>query len=184
MRKRNRKSKLSYFECRQSALEFFEKQSKFKQIQLKFNKLKECFNHDMNEYFENEGIDKTLTLLFDDPAKNDLVVNRVQRSSVIFDADKLEDALGKSLSKNVIIKKYEIVDIDALITYLKECNVNPKIFKSFLSVSKLVDTQELDRLEELGKITKEQVKGCYTVRCQKPYFAVSIKRGQDNGETE
>ena len=69
-----------------------------------------------------------------------------------------------------------------MIAYLKECNVDPKIFKSFLIVSKTVDTKELDRLDELGKISTEQVKGCYTIKRQKPYFTVGVKRGNDNGE--
>ena len=41
---------------------------------------------------------------------------------------------------------------------------------------------ELSRgLEELGKITTEQIKGCYTVKSQSPYFTVSAGKGQDNG---
>ena len=110
------------------------------------------------------------------------MVNRIQKSSVEFDPDKLAKALGKQLAKQVIIKKYEITDMDALIAYLKECDVDPKIFKSFLNVSQSVDIQELDRLEEIGKITAEQVKGCYTVKRQKPYFTVGVKRGHDDGE--
>jgi len=67
-----------------------------------------------------------------------------------------------------------------LITYLKECGIDPKVFKSFISVRKTVDTKELDRLEELGMITAEQIKGCYTVKNQNPYFTVNIGKGQEN----
>lgn len=185
MTKRNRKAKLSSAECRQSVRKFFEKQSRFKKVQSQFNELKAQFNSDMEDYFECEGIEKSLTFLCEDIIEgngSDLVVNRIQKSSVEFDPDKLAKALGKQLAKQVIIKKYEITDIDALIAYLKECDVNPKIFKSFLNVSQTVDTQELDRLEELGKITVEQVKDCYTIKRQKPYFTVSVKRGHDDGE--
>lgn len=180
--KKDRKPKLNKNECRQSARRFFEKQSKFKKVQSQFNELKAQFNSDMEDYFECESIDKSLTIESDDLAESDLVVNRIQKSSVEFNPDKLEKALGKELSKQVIIKRYEITDIDALIAYLKECNVDPKIFKSFLIVSKTVDTNELDRLDELGKISTEQVKGCYTIKRQKPYFTVGVKRGNDNGE--
>ena len=95
---------------------------------------------------------------------------------MVFNADKLEKVLGKKISDNVIIKKYEIVDMFGLIAYLKECNVDPKIFKSFLSVTKSVDVKELERLDELGKISIEQLNGCYTVNKQKPYFTVGLKR--------
>ena len=70
--------------------------------------------------------------------------------------------------------------MNALTAYLKECDVDPKIFKSFISVSKSVDVQELDRLEEIGKITAEQVKGCYTIKKQNPYFTVGVKRVRDD----
>ena len=182
MTKRNKKPKLNSTECRQSVRKFFEKQSKFKQVQSQFNELRAQFNSDMEDYFECESIDKSLTFSYNDFVEGGLVVNRIQKSSVEFNPDKLEKALGKQLAKQVIIKRYEITDMDALIAYLKECNVDPKIFKSFLNVSKTVDTQELDRLEEVGKITTEQVKGCYTIKRQKPYFTVGVKRGHDDGE--
>lgn len=182
MAKKSRKAKLNSAECRQLVRKFFEEQVRFKQMQSQFNELKAQFNSDMEEYFECEGIDKSLTFSYDDLVESNLVVNRIQKSSVEFDPDKLAKALGKQLAKQVIIKKYEITDMDALIAYLKECDVDPKIFKSFLNVSQIVDTQELERLEEIGKITAEQIKGCYTVKCQKPYFTVSVKRGHNNEE--
>lgn len=183
MSNKNRKSKLSLNECKESVRKYFEKQSEFKQAQSQFNALKEKFNNDMEDYFECNEVNKSLVLSYDElDNKEDLIVNRYQRTNVEFNPDKLEKALGKELSKQVIIKKYEVTDMNALISYLKECNVDPNIFKSFLNVSKVVDTKELDRLEEIGRITTEQVKGCYTVKNQKPYFTVSVKRGQDNGE--
>ena len=182
MEKRSRKSKLSSTKCRKSVYKFFERQSKFKQEQSQFNELKSQFSSDMEDYFECEGIDKSLTFSYDDLVEGDLVVNRIQKSSVEFNPDKLSKALGKQLAKQVIIKKYEITDMSALTAYLKECNVDPKIFKSFLNISQTVDTQELDRLEELGKITADQIKGCYTIKRQKPYFTVGVKRGHDDGE--
>lgn len=183
MTKANKKAKLTIDDYRQSVRKFFEKQIRFKEIQTQFNELKTQFNSDMEEFFKNEGIDKSVVFSDKELVQGSLVVNRIQKSSVQFNADKLEKALSKEISKQVIVKRYEITDIDALITYLKECNVDPKIFKSFLNVSKTVDTQELDRLEELGKITEKQVRGCYTVKCQNPYFTVGVKRGQDDGET-
>ena len=176
MEKRSRKPKLSKDECVQSVLKFFEKQKKFKQVQSQFNELKAQFNSDMEDYFECEGISK---MTIDEFIDGNLVVNRIQKSSVEFDADKLEKALGK-LAQNVVLKRYEIIDMIGLIAYLKECGVDPKIFRSFLNVSKSVDTQELDRLEELGKITADQIKGCYTINCQNPYFTIGVKRAYDD----
>ena len=169
------RSKLSKSECIKSVRKFFEKQARFKKIQAEFNEMKAQFYSDMESYFEAEQIEGA------EFANGDLQVTRTQKSSVEFNADKLEKALGKKLAKSVVLKQYQIIDMDGLIAYLKECDVDPSIFKSFLSVTKTVDTKELDRLEELGKVTLEQVKGCYSVKRQSPYFTVTVKRGQDDG---
>lgn len=176
-----RKSKLNSEECKQSAMNFFQKQKKFKQIQTRFGEIKADFYNDMEDYFRCNGIDNKLTIDCDEYVEGNqtLVVTRVQSSKIEFNPDKLERALGKELSENVIQKHYEINDMIGLITYLKESGVNPKVFKSFISIRKTVNTKELDRLEELGMITAEQVKGCYTIKSQNPYFTVNIGKGQD-----
>lgn len=177
-----RQSKLNSDECKQSILNFFEKQKKFKQIQNRFGEIKADFYNDMEDYFKCNGVDGKLTIECDelDDTKS-FVVTRIQSSRVEFNPDKLEKVLGKELSRDVIQKHYEIVDMNGLITYLKDCGISPKVFKSFISVRKTVNTKELDRLEELGKITAEQIKGCYTVKSQSPYFTVNVGKGQDNG---
>ena len=163
--------------------EYLEKRLRFKKVQQRFNTLKDQFNCDMNDYFESKGIEKSFILRADNLNERDLIISRVQKSSVEFDPDKLEKVLGKRLSEQVIIKRYEVTDMASLVAYLKERDVDPKIFKSFITTLKSVDVQELDRLEDFGKITVEQVKDCYTIKRQKPYFTVCVKRERaDNGE--
>ena len=182
--KKDRKSKLNADECGQLVLAFFQKQRKFKKIQSQFDELKARFYNDLEDYFEcNCGDAKSkIDFSYVNCSEGDLTVKRVQKSNVIFDPVKLEKALGKQLSENIILKRYEIVDMTGLIAYLKECGVDPRVFKSFVHVSKTVDTKELDRLEELGKITAKQVQGCYTIKSQKPYFTVNVRKGHDNDE--
>ena len=176
-----RKSKLNSDECKQSIMNFFQKQKRFKQIQTRFCEIKADFYNDMEDYFKYNNIDGKLTIECNELADvQSFVVTRIQSSRVEFNPDKLEKALGKELSRDVIQKHYEIVDMNGLVTYLKECGIDPKVFKSFVSVRKTVNTKELDRLEELGKITAEQIKGCYTVKSQSPYFTVNIGKGHNN----
>ena len=176
-----RKSKLNSDECKQSIMNFFQKQKKFKQIQTRFCEIKADFYNDMEDYFKYNNIDGKLTIECNELADvQSFVVTRIQSSRVEFNPDKLEKALGKELSRDVIQKHYEIVDMNGLVTYLKECGIDPKVFKSFVSVRKTANTKELDKLEELGKITAEQIKGCYTVKSQSPYFTVNIGKGQNN----
>lgn len=177
-----RQSKLNSEECKQSILNFVQKQKKFKQIQNRFCEIKADFYNDMEDYFKCNSIDGKLTIECDEfgEAKS-IVVTRIQSSRVEFNPDKLEKVLGKELSRDVIQRHYEIIDMNGLITYLQGYGISPKVFKSFISVRKTVNTKELDRLEELGKITAEQIKGCYTVKSQSPYFTVNVGKGQDNG---
>ena len=173
-------------ECRQSVLDFHKKQTEFKEVQSQLNDEKAKFNSLMEDFFDGECIDKQAVFsnCGVDGSCERYTVKRIQKTSVDFDPERLEKSLSKEISKSVVRKSYEIIDIDGLIAYLKECGVDPKIFKSFLQVYKSVDLDELNRLEELGKISMEQVEGCYTVKRQKPYFTVSVKRGYDDGETK
>ena len=158
-------------------MNFFQKQKRFKQIQTRFCEIKADFYNDMEDYFKCNNVDGKLTIKCDELADvQSFAVTRIQSSRVEFNPDKLEKALGKELSRDVIQKHYEIVDMNGLVTYLKECGIDPKVFKSFVSVRKIVNTKEIDRLEELGKITAEQIKGCYTIKSQSPYFTVNIEK--------
>ena len=98
------------------------------------------------------------------------------------DIDALENNLSKEMSKDVIDKSYTITDINRLIIYLKSCGVDPKVFKSFINVTKTVDEKKLDKLADLGLIRKEQLEGCYTLKRKKPYFTVKMKRGKHDEE--
>lgn len=187
MLKKNRVPKPTIDECRQSVIDFHKKQTEFKDVQSQLNVEKANFNLLMERFFQGEAIDKSVVFTNCGGITGECekyTVTRVQRTSIDFDPERLEKSLGKELSRDVISKSYEIADIDGLIKYLKECGVDPKVFKSFLNVYKSVDYDALDRLEELGRISKEQVEGCYTVKRQKPYFTVSVKRGNDDGETK
>ena len=82
------------------------------------------------------------------------------------------------MCKDVIDKSYTITDINRLIIYLKSCGVDPKVFKSFINVTKTVDEKKLDKLADLGLIRKEQLEGCYTLKRKKPRFTVKMKRGK------
>jgi hypothetical protein len=178
------KSKLNSEECKQSIINFFQKKKRFEQIQSRFSEIKTDFYNDMEDYFKQNDIDGKLTIENGELDNvESFVVTRIQSSKVEFNPDKLERVLGKELSRDVIQKHYEIVDMAGLISYLQGYGVNPKVFKSFISVRKSVNTRELDRLESLGKITTEQIKGCYIVRSQNPYFTVNVGKGQDNGST-
>ena len=172
MKKVDKKSG-KYFE--DAVRNFLIEQTVLKSMKENFEDVKEQFYKDMDKYFESQELGDNSSAVFEYPmlGESALKVTRIQRASVDFKPDQLERVLPKEVAKKVIVKKYEINNMQSLISYLKKCNVDPQIFKSFLSVSKTVDTKEMDKLEELGKISIEQIKGCYTVKKSNPYYTVS-----------
>lgn len=180
---RKSRSKLNSEECKQSVLKFFQRKQKFDNVTTQFNEIKQQFYDDMEDYFQANGIVDKLSFESDELDGKAMTVIRVQTTSIKFNPDKLEKAIGAECAKQVIRKSYEITDMSALIVYLKECGVDPKVFKSFVTVSKKVDTKALDNLEELGKVTAEQIKGCYSVNVNSPYFKIAVGKGHnDDGE--
>jgi hypothetical protein len=155
--------------------DFLIEQTVLKNMKENFEDVKKQFYKDMDSYFESQKMADNSSVVFEFPTLGGsaLKVTRVQRTTVEFKVDKLEKVLPKDVAKKAIVKKYEVTNMQGLISYLKECNVDPKKFKSFLSVTKYVDTKEMDKLEELGKISIKQIKGCYAIKKSSPYYTVS-----------
>lgn len=168
--------RLAYQEFCEVVETYFSKKESFEEAKRLVDTSKEAFYSDMGFYFDKLGIDSKITISLDD--RRDVTIRKICKSKVTFDPDKTEKALGKAYSKEVINKTCSIADLDGLITYLKSCGVDPKIFKSFLSVKKEVDIEKLERLEELGKVSEDQLRGCFEVKNQKPYYTVSLSKGQ------
>lgn len=173
-----KKRKLSFEECKKKIDLFFEKQEKFKDIEKKFKKLKSDLNEELEDYFQNTDTKSGESFTNSEFETDKCIAKRVQATSIVFDVDKLEKALkkiDKQIANAVIVKKCEIYDVEGFIAYLKELGADPKIFKSFLTVQKSVDKDELNRLSELGKITVDKISGCYTVEKKNPYYTVKRK---------
>lgn len=179
----SRRSKLSKDECRQSVQKYFQKAKKYKAITENFNQAKKVFYSEMEDYFQANDIgEEGLEFQDDELVSGLLQVKRVQSSSVKFNADKLEKKLPRELVQDIIERKYEVIDMQGLISYLKECGVDPKVFKSFIATTKSVNVKELERLEEIGQITTEHIKGCYAVKSNEPYYKVSAGKGQGGSD--
>ena len=180
-----RKERLSE-KVKEAVKNFFQEQKRFKKAQADFGEVKKNFYGIMSEYYEYNNIEDSKVYIGGEVDSPPLVVTRIQNTRIKFDPDLLEKALGKALSEEVIIKHYTVNDMFGLVAYLKQCKngVDPKVFKSFITVSKTVDTRALDQLEALGKITAKQIEGCYIINKDSPYFTVSAGKGQINGEQE
>lgn len=152
------------------AYEYYEKKIKFKQIQKRIDELKKKFNEISTSIFDLKEIDEI------EISSKDLVVKKMQRVKIIFDAVKLEKRLDKTISKLIISRKIEITEVDEFLSYMKTTNANPKIIKSFINVIKEVDVDEIKNLESLGKINEEDLEGCYSITFSDPTYSINKKK--------
>lgn len=171
---------------RRSAFLFFQQSAKFKKSQEEYKHAKAQFDAEVEEYLNADSSRGNVVQFEYDGYANGydgvVTVRRSQHVTVEFDPDAVEKALGKVLAANVITKIYEVLEMPQLVQYLKSCGVDPATFKSFIHVQKQVDVKALDRMEELGGISKKQLEGCYTIKKGEPYYTITSKKGQDNAE--
>lgn len=151
--------------------DFFAKQEKFRNIKKKFEAAKLDFYAAMGEVFEEDE----KSIVFPGVAEN-LVVKKIEKVSVEFDAKKLRKRLTNKQAEQVIFKRYIINDSDNFLAYLRECGCDPNILRDFMQPEFSVDKKALDRLNDIGEISMENIKGCYAVKVSVPYFTVECER--------
>lgn len=174
MKGTNKVSKSDFVE---SVLKLHEKTKRFKEVESRFKQIKAECTETIDRYFRENDIEKSAMVEADDVIPMNIKVSKVERTQVSFNADKVEKALPKSIAYQVITKKYEINDIQGLIAYLKSRDVDPKIFKSFLNITKSVNVRELERLNDLGEFDESDLNGCFTVTRFDPYYKLKTEKG-------
>lgn len=105
-----------------------------------------------------------------------LKVTRIRKKKMVWDLERLRTFLGRSRYESVVNKRYEIINMPGLVKYLKSCGVDPKKFKTFLSVEQNVDETKMDAMLETGEIKQEEIRNCYTVEVGQPYFRLTEKK--------
>lgn len=164
----------------ETALSLYKKSKKLKQVQDKYTAARDEAYREMSNFFFVNGLDTGVTFSAEDvddqgfvsEDKVNYVVRKIQKTSVDFDADKLEKSIGKELSKVAITKSYQIIDMDKFIEYVRGLGADPNVIKGFISVTKKVDNAKLDNLDSLGLINRKQISGCYKITKGEPYFTV------------
>lgn len=149
---------------------------------------KKKFTKAMDWYFSlkpNRGkSSEVFTVAYDDEdgtraTGGDYRVTKVQRRSISWDIDKLKERVDKSLWTDVIDTTMECIDPVGLAKYARSLGADPKVFRSFFNIRHSANAKEIDRLSEVGKITRADIDGCYEVIESKPWYRVSFKAAED-----
>lgn len=153
-------------EAEQAAAELYESQIKFKEYEKKYNERRKELQNIIQGYINKKGMEyfKFLanTGMFK-KANSQLRVRNVVSKKIIWDTNALKKKLNKEAYNKVVTKTYTINDMEGLIEYLKSCGVNPKAFKSFLTITENVNQKMIDDLGAQGDIDIKKLQGCYEV---------------------
>ena len=157
-----------------------------------FYELKKKFDAQKNAFEENKAdfkraMDKYYNLIADEDGKvvidprdvlsgcKKITVTRVTPSKVIFDIDGIKSLLSKENKKLVIKKNYSITNWIGLFQLLKSYGVDFKEFMKYAKCEEVVDSEQLDRLVELGEVDEATVRKYITVKTSSSYYKVMDK---------
>lgn len=165
----------------QAIVLFVDKKQKYDKATKQFNEYKAEFEEIMEECFVYElaGRRKSLTV---DVGGKSIMITRVAKTTIEWFTDKLRQHVTKEVFSQCVKKRYEIADMKGLTRYLKSCGVDPKIFKQFISVEEIIDSDAIDRASERGLLKTRDIRGCYLVHCSKPYYQIRVKEGAREDE--
>lgn len=150
-----------------------------------FNKTKENYEYDKkifakkaDEYFEQTDIPVSYDIF--DFGSFSIKLNKVCRTTIKWNIAKLQKILPRKYAKDVIRKRYEIVNFNGLVEYLKSCRVNPAIFKKYICVAESIDEKALDNLFQLGKISRKEIDECCEIDVSTSYYKLKkIDKNED-----
>lgn len=164
--------------ARDMVIWFYDVKNRFDTQKAVFEENKADFKKAMDKYFNliaNEDgkvvIDSKDTL----SGGKKITVTRVTPSKVLFDIDGIKSLLSKSNRKLVIKKNYSITNWLGLFELLKSHGVDFKEFMKYAKCEETIDSEQLDRLVELGEIDEASIRKFITVKPSNSYYKVMDK---------
>lgn len=156
------------------ANKFYKSNKQFKEYKRTYEEEKEKLTSELIDFLDRFELDK-LDFEVSTLSNNCIVrVSKRTKTTINYDVSKIVSKVDKELCNSFIDKEYHIDDINGLVKYLKTCNVDAKKFKSFIRVEETVNKNKLEQLFQLGDITTEDLKGCYSFKQSKPYIDVKV----------
>lgn len=107
-----------------------------------------------------------------------LTVTRVRTKKILWNIKKLKKALSKKIYNQCVDKTYTINNMKGLVEYLKECGVDAREFKKYITVSETVNNQKMDDLSALGEIKASDIEDCYELKIGEPYIRLTERTEQ------
>lgn len=118
----------------------------------------------VKEYFRNKD-EKTIQFSVGNKSYK---ITDVNPQKIVWDIEKLlkrfkTKKIEKEIVNQIVKKTYTINDWDKFTDLLSEHGMTPTEVLPLISVDKKVDQKKMNELSEVGDITDDDVKGCYTL---------------------
>ena len=100
-------------------------------------------------------------------SNDDCVISVQERTTVDYDIDALSEKLPDEILSKIIEKRYEIVDWDKFVKFLKSYGIKSSAIRPHISVTKTINKENLSALYERKKLSIKDIEGCYTAKITK-----------------
>lgn len=151
---------------------------KHEEANRKFEIEKKNFYAKMSDFWKKNKIK-------DKKFKDDNIsVTKVQSVKIIFDIPKLKTKLNKEQQKKVIKKNLEVSNTQGLIEFLKSKGITFKDVKEYFTIKEEVDQKTLDKLSDLGEISKDDIKDTFEIKMTDPYYKLNVEDNENEGVKE
>lgn len=111
------------------------------------------------KYFESTGKRQI--------SNDDCIISVQERTTVDYDIDALSEKLPDEILLKIIEKRYEIVDWDKFVKFLKSYGIKSSAIRPHISVTKTINKENLSALYERKKLSIKDIEGCYTAKVTK-----------------
>lgn len=157
-------------DVRKLVLTYLDRQAAFKQAESDFNRFKKEFYGTVRDFMGKKG---KSSFVFQDSSRGKFSVSDVRPKKVVFDTEKMHKVLSKDVCEAVMTAKYHVDDWEGFMGYMRKLGADEALLMSFMQVEESVDQKALDSLVDSGKLTMENLEGCYEVKVSDGYIKVT-----------
>lgn len=157
-------------DVRKMVLDYLDKQAAFKAAEADFNKYKKWFYGGVRQYLQKKG--KT-SFTFQDDSRGSFSVSDIRPKKVKFDPVKMRKVLSVEICDEVIKTESVLEDKEGFWKYMEKLGADEAMVLSFFRTTESVYEKALDNMVGSGKLSMDNLEGCYEVSVSEGYIMVT-----------
>lgn len=97
----------------------------------------------------------------------------VQTTEIVWDVDMLADVVSAEALRDMVDTNISITNVRGFTDIMRKYGVPFSEFNKCAEITRVVNEKRLDQAEELGIVTKDMLRGCYTVKPKSDYLTIT-----------